>query len=444
VLRTSDLNYELPAGLIATRPAEPRDSARLMVVGRGVSTGHGVPRYPEVETAGHGVSRYPGGLRVEHRIVRELPEILQVGDLLVFNITRVIPARFRGRRVGTGGKIEGLYLHEREGEDERQGTSTDVRLGAESRATQALETESRYTPAPHWVALIKGRHTRAGAVLELHDRAGRASGIRLEVVGRPREEPEAWVVRVGSDEGITTREVLERVGLPPLPPYIVKARKDRGQGEQGEDAAWYQTVYAQEGTEHKGSVAAPTAGLHFTPELLRQLEERGIDRSEVVLHVGAGTFRPVETEFVEQHPMHAEWCSMSAEAIRHVQEVRQRGGRVIPVGTTALRTLESYAAVLERSQAPPQWLSTRLLITPGYRFHWCDGMMTNFHLPRSTLMALVGAMLEDAEVRREEAGEARGAAGEPGTGIARLKDLYREAATEGYRFYSFGDAMLIL
>jgi S-adenosylmethionine:tRNA ribosyltransferase-isomerase len=378
VLRTADLDYELPQERIATHPAHPRDAARLMVVDRADPS------------------------RISHRVIRDLPDLLCPGDLLVFNTTRVLPARFRGQRIGTGGKMEGLFLSE--------------------------GTEARRHGGTEWVCLIKGRHTRAGAEFELFDRDGKKSGVRLVVTGRPADEPEAWLAEVvGGLEGpsLLTHNVLERVGLTPLPPYILKARKDAGDpGDEGADREEYQTVFARE----SGSVAAPTAGLHFTPELLARLDERGIRRAEVVLHVGTGTFRPVETEFVEQHPMHFEWCSMSAEALSAVRETKARGGRVIPVGTTAARTLEAYAAATGASLGEaglPKSLETNLLITPGYRFRWVDGLLTNYHLPRSTLMAMVAALL-------------------PGDGVASLKRLYAEALRHGYRFYSFGDAMLVL
>jgi S-adenosylmethionine:tRNA ribosyltransferase-isomerase len=463
VLRTADLDYDLPAELIATRPVEPRDSARLMVIDRRAVA-----------------SAAPGRMHIDHAIVRELPEILRPGDLLVFNTTRVLPARFRGRRVGTGGKIEGLYLHE--------ARATEIGSAISVSSGQAHRDPKADLGGTSWVALIKGRHTRAGAILELHDRRGHPSGIRLHVLGRPDDEPEAWLVRI-EPKGLTTHEVLERTGLTPLPPYILKARRDRGIGDEAEDASRYQTVYASEAAGNAGSVAAPTAGLHFTPELLARLQERGIGRAEVVLHVGAATFRPVETEFVEQHPMHAEWCSMSPAVKGQIEETRQRGGRVIPVGTTAVRTLEAYALAAEQGDHP-EWLSTRLLITPGYRFRWCDGMLTNFHLPRSTLMALVaallargwqhqppdasrrtslssgGAAMDDAQdgphhcaanrVAPSEA-EAKAAASDAtrddaihgdaprdATPVEVLKHLYTEAAQRGYRFYSFGDAMLIV
>ncbi len=373
MLRTADLEYELPAERIATHPAHPRDAARLMVADRADPS------------------------RISHRLIRDLPDLLRPGDLLVFNRTRVLPARFRGVRIGTSGKMEGLYLHE-------------------APAAAGPDPEG-----PAWVCLIKGRHTRAGAEFELFDREGHRSGVRLFVRGRPETEPEAWLAELRSAEGQPTREVLDRVGLTPLPPYILKARKDAGDpGDEGADREEYQTVFAREA----GSVAAPTAGLHFTPELLSRLAAAGVRCAEVVLHVGTGTFRPVETEFVEEHPMHHEWCSMDAGAIAAVLETRAACGRVIPVGTTAARTLEAYAATLEGGGSAPASLETNLLITPGYRFRWVDGLLTNFHLPRSTLMAMVAALL-------------------PGDGVSALKALYDEALGREYRFYSFGDAMLV-
>src|SRR5579862_1623389 len=252
VLRTADLEYELPEGRIATWAVEPRDAARLMVVGKG-----------------------EGG-RVENRVVRELPGLLRGGDLLVFNTTRVIPARFVGRRAGSGGKIEGLYLS-KEGENEQRRANSEHAAG---------------TGALLWHAFIKGRHTREGAEIEVFDREGMASGIVLRVVGRSELEAGAWMAEVRG--GATTGEVLERVGLTPLPPYILAARKKTHHGDtestersaksetETEDRERYQTVYARE----PGSVAAPTAGLHFTPELLNRCRDAGADIARVTLHVG--------------------------------------------------------------------------------------------------------------------------------------------------------------
>lgn len=254
--------------------------------------------------------------------------------------------------------------------------------------------------------------------VSLCDVAGRASGYSLVI--RERSEAGAWRVDVSGPE-TGSWGILDAIGHTPLPPYIVKARRTAGMAtEEESDKERYQTVYAGAA----GSVAAPTAGLHFTPELLQRLAGAGVQRVDVVLHVGAGTFKPVESELVEDHPIHAEWCSMTGAAVEQVVRARREGRRIIAVGTTAARTLESYAAIVESGGGTSDWLETRLLITPGYRFRWVDGLLTNFHLPRSTLMAMVAALLD-------------------GDGVARLRALYGQAVEQGYRFYSYGDAMLI-
>lgn len=402
MLRTDDLNYELPEGLIATEPASPRDAARLMVLSRSDPT------------------------FLLHRHVRDLPACLRPGDLLVVNVSRVIPARFRGVRADTQGKVEGLYLGPPD------------------------ETASPNDPAL-WRVMLRGRRIRAGVRIQLWDRHGQESGLALEVLRPvPRAEDEegagAWIVRA---EDATKHEaepavrVLERIGLTPLPPYILAARR-RGHapGDEHEapvddqhaaaaiealeddDRERYQTVYAS--AAQTGSVAAPTAGLHFTPDLLARLHATGVQRAEVVLHVGTGTFKPVETEFIEQHPMHSEWCEVPAETARLIERTRAAGGRVVAVGTTSARTLESFsradlAGAAANGQVSAKW--TRILITPGYAWQNIDGLMTNFHLPRSTLLAMVSAMFHG--------------------GVAQAQAAYAVALRERYRFYSYGDAMLI-
>jgi S-adenosylmethionine:tRNA ribosyltransferase-isomerase len=227
------------------------------------------------------------------------------------------------------------------------------------------------------------------------------------------------------------------VGLPPLPPYILAARKKQGESETRQsDFDRYQTVYARE----FGSVAAPTAGLHFTPELLAKLDAAHVRRADVVLHVGSGTFKPVKAEHVEEHEMHSEWCSLPHGVRRQIVATHRSAAtprpRVICVGTTTARTVESYAG-LEAGVGGdmtdhlwPASMDTRLLITPGYAWRWTDGLLTNFHLPRSTLLAMVGSLLEDPA--------------RAGSGVERLRRLYGVALERGYRFFSFGDAMLIL
>ncbi len=372
-MRTSELEYDLPEELIATEPVEARDSARMLVVWRSDPSRH------------------------EHRRVRDLPELLSADDLLVFNRSKVVAARFLGVREDTGGKVEGLYLSENQGDGDEPLT---------------------------WLCMLKSRRFREGARVRLFDRAGHPSDVVLEMIERAGDG--AWVVRVSSESG-RTLEVLDRVGLAALPPYILAARKRRLEsGDPQGDLEHYQTVYAREA----GSVAAPTAGLHFTPQLLADLDNLGIERGELLLHVGMGTFKPIEVERIEDHPMHSEWCSMDqglGEAIASRIDAN-RQGRVIGVGTTSVRTIEAYARHAASHEAWPSAIETRLMLSPGEQLLWTQGLLTNFHLPRSTLLALVAAMLETPER----------------PGIDRLLEIYREAIDERYRFYSFGDAMLIL
>lgn len=387
MLRTSELDYQLPDSAVATSPASPRDSAKLMVIRRGSS-------------------------HVEHLRFSDLPGLLNAGDLLVRNCTAVLPARFRGIRADTGGKVEGLYLSDEPG-------------GNNSHRCRVLLKMRRHTP---------------GAEIRLHNPAGEDSGLRMVLesrAGSPLGEADAvdaaidsgWIVRIESDrDAKLAHDWLNRVGLTPLPPYILAARKKQAiDVAEAADRAAYQTVYASEppaaaGRAEHGSVAAPTAGLHFTPAVLDRLAARGIASADVVLHVGLGTFKPVETEHVEEHPMHTEWCMVPPSAADHIARAKGAGKRVIAVGTTAARTLESFASI--DTMRETNACSTRLLITPGYSWKHVDALLTNFHLPRSTLMAMVSAML-------------------PG-GATQLRDLYAQALSHGYRFYSFGDAMVVL
>ncbi len=361
VLRTADLDYHLPPERIATTPASPRDSARLLVVSR------------------------TDELRLEHRIVRDLPELLKPADLLVFNRTHVLPARIAGRKVPSGGHIPGLFVSE--------------------------------TSPGRWIVMLKGSRLHAGTTIELHDASDRPTGVTLTLGDRAEE---GWHVEVaGTAPGEAANAVLSRVGATPLPPYILKARRDAGvEPPDEQDRAWYQTVYAD--AQKAGSVAAPTAGLHFTPELLSALASRGVARADVTLHVGLGTFRPIETDHVEEHPIHEEWCEAPAPTIDDIRVARQRGGRVVAVGTTTARTLESVPPGADSGFVGP----TRLLVTPGHEWRNLDAMLTNFHLPRSTLLAMVGALFP--------------------RGVSRLLEIYENAIREGYRFYSYGDAMLVL
>lgn len=379
MVRTDDLDFELPRGLIATRPAEPRDSSRLLVVSRSD---------PD---------------RLEHRVFSDLPTVLASGDTLVFNRSRVIPARFEAVNEVTGGGASGLYLHD---------------------APLQVEDRSR------WVVLVKAKRPRVGSRLRLIDASGGDPGVVLELIEpSPGDGPGAWVVALdGAKPGEDAAGVLGRAGRTPLPPYILGARKERGDDTSDDwDRDHYQTVYAG-GSDEAGSVAAPTAGLHFTDRTFADLAARGIDRKEVILHVGAGTFKPVEAETLEQHDMHREWCHLGSAGGLVEGE---KPGRVIAVGSTSVRTLESaavLASVPGYAERCRDWFETKILIKPGYRWRLVDGMVTNFHLPRSTLIAMVAAALESPGI----------------DGVERVKEVYAEAIRERYRFYSYGDAMVVL
>lgn len=390
-MRTSELDYELPDGVIATSAAEPRDAARMLVASRSD---------PDL---------------LEHAHVRDLPRFLRPGDLMVFNRTSVLAARLVGLNTRTGGRFEGLFLHECPG------------------------------PAPgatRWQVLIKARRARAGAILTLLDHCDQPSDVELTLVEPAGGDEGGWIAEARVGNGTESRAIapgeqdaiLARLGRTPLPPYILAARRESKQIiPDASDRVRYQTVYADD--RASGSVAAPTAGLHFTSELLARLGAMGVASADVLLHVGTGTFKPVETDSLLDHPMHREWCSMDrALADRIVATRGSKSGRVFAVGTTSVRTLESHAVLAEPGQPlPSPWpshIDTRLLISPGYPVRWVDGVLTNFHLPRSTLLALVAALFE-----RDH---------EPGSGIERVHALYAEAIRSGYRFYSYGDSMLIL
>jgi len=303
---------------------------------------------------------------ISHRIFRDILGELTPGDCLVINNTKVIPARLMGIRRGTGAAIEILLLKRKEG---------DI-----------------------WEALVKpGRKCRPGTVIEFGE--GLMTGEIVDVV----EEGNRLIHF--TYEGIF-EEILDRLGQMPLPPYITHELKDRNR---------YQTVYAK----YDGSAAAPTAGLHFTPELLQQIRDKGVSIAEITLHVGLGTFRPVKVDVVEEHHMHSEYYSVTQEAADLINGTKQRGGRVIAVGTTSCRTLESATGEDGILKTGAGW--TQIFIYPGYRFKMIDALITNFHLPKSTLVMLVSAL----------------------AGRENILNAYEEAVRERYRFFSFGDAMFI-
>jgi S-adenosylmethionine:tRNA ribosyltransferase-isomerase len=318
-----------------------------------------------------------------HYHFRDLPELLEPGDLLVLNDTRVVPARLVGRRARTEGKWEGLF----------------VRALPENAWEMLCQTRGRLIVGE--TLLVEPASTETGG----------DEPLRLCLVGKTANGH--WIARPEGVEGETPAEVLGRYGRVPLPPYIRKGRA----GEA--DRQRYQTVYAS----RAGAVAAPTAGLHFTPDLLARLEKRGIGRAFVTLHVGPGTFQPVTVEDVAEHRMQAEWGELPAATAEAVTACRKRGRRVVAVGTTTVRVLETAAASGGENEPLRPWTGeTDLTIRPPFTFRAVDALITNFHLPRSSLLLLVGAF----------------------TGLESMRAAYREAVAREYRFYSYGDAMLIL
>ena len=310
----------------------------------------------------------PGEHAFEDRTVRELPRLLRAGDVLVFNDTKVIPAQLEGRR---GEARVGATLHKR----------LDLR---------------------RWQAFVRNsKRLREG------DRIEFAAGVGA--TAEQRHGDGSWTLAFAGDEPVEI--LLERAGQMPLPPYIAGKR-----ATDEADRADYQTIFAHE----SGAVAAPTAALHFTPELLKALDQAGIAQETLTLHVGAGTFLPVKVDDTSNHAMHAEWGRIDAATAGRLNAARQAGGRLIAVGTTSLRLLESAAD--EQGTIRPFQGDTAIFITPGYRFKAIDGLMTNFHLPRSTLFMLVGALM----------------------GLERMQAAYAHAIERQYRFYSYGDASLLL
>jgi S-adenosylmethionine:tRNA ribosyltransferase-isomerase len=316
------------------------------------------------------------------RQVRDLPELglFKPGDLLVLNRTRVLPAAFTATREATGGQVGGLFLSE---------------------------------PVPgQWQVLLESRgKLQPGERLTL----GEQASLELQACDGGGQ----WRVTLDSDR--PTEQVLSTYGTTPLPPYIRKARRAMQQAEtRPEDAERYNTVFARE----TGSLAAPTAGRHFTAELLDRLRQQGVGLAELTLHVGMGTFTPIREAEVTAHHMHAEWIDVPAETIAALQATRQAGRRIVPIGTTSVRALESLPASLEQCQGG-YTAETELFIHPeaDFQFRFTDALLTNFHLPRSTLIAMVAAL--------------------PGVGLERLKQWYQHAIEQQYRFYSYGDAMLI-
>lgn len=336
----SDFDYELPEELIAQTPCKERDHSRLMVLNRAEQS-------------------------IEHRHFYDLIDYLHKGDTLVFNDTKVMPARLIGHRAKTGGRVEVFLL--------------------------------RRTEGTRWEVLVKpGKKAQLGNIIEFGDELSCEVVDHTDFGGR--------IVEFKFD-GIF-EEILDRLGETPLPPYI---------HEKLDDKSRYQTVYARE----EGSAAAPTAGLHFTKELLAKIKEKGIDLAFVTLHVGLGTFRPVNVDNIEDHVMHKEFYHIEKQAADIINATKARGGRVIAVGTTSIRTLESAAK--DDGTIAPTAGETGIFIYPGYKFKLVDAIVTNFHLPKSTLIMLISAF----------------------AGREFVLKAYKEAVKDKYRFFSFGDAMFI-
>lgn len=345
-------DFDLPDSRIALRPAEPRDSAKLLVV------------------------KATGNPPLFDLTVRDLPLLLKRGDVLVFNNTRVIPSRLHGLRLkGQGGARVEIMLHKR----------------VDAGSWLAFARPAKKLATGDVVQFGADEHTLHAKVTARHE--GGEVMLSFELAG-PR-----------LDDAIAT------LGEMPLPPYISGKRRT-----DARDATDYQTVYASE----DGAVAAPTAGLHFTPDLFRRLDEAGIAREFVTLHVGAGTFLPMKVDDTRAHTMHSEWGSITPEVARRINRARAAGGRVVAVGTTSLRLLETAADVDGNLAAFSG--DTAIFITPGYRFRLVAGLMTNFHLPRSTLFMLVSALC----------------------GLETMQAAYRHAIEHDYRFYSYGDSSLLL
>jgi S-adenosylmethionine:tRNA ribosyltransferase-isomerase len=413
-MKTNELDYELPSELIAQDPAAVRSESRLLVLDH--STG-----------------------RLTDSRFCLLGEFLRPGDCLVLNDTKVLPARFFAHR-RTGGKLEGLFLREASA----SGT-VDV-IASEAKQSQPpgwrlppLPAQGQDSCAPRhdmspgstrlWEVMLKGaRKVKLDESIAIEDRQERDFCAARVLQKRPD-----GVCFLAVETQADAQTVLNEVGFPPLPPYI---QRDHDLARAESDRRRYQTVYAR----CPGAVAAPTAGLHFTEDLLARLKEAGIRFACVTLHVGAGTFKPIATERVEEHEIHREWYRLDAANTDIINATRQDGGRIVAVGTTVTRVLETvavgwasaHAALLHPPQDRPHGLkpilqlppcegTTNLFITPGYEYRIVDAMITNFHLPRSTLLALVAAF----------------------AGLERMRAAYQHAIEQRYRFYSYGDAMLI-
>lgn len=359
---TTEFDYQLPKKLIAQSPAEPRDHSRLMVVDRTAK-------------------------RIEHKFFSDITHYLQAGDLLVWNNSRVFKARLLGKLLSINN--ENLWEHKK---------NIEIFL------VRPVENEGV------WKALAKpGRHVSPSTRVEF------APDFFCDVI---LKEPNGTILIQFSETEEGVRQKANKYGHIPIPPYI----KD-----EPHELETYQTIYSK----YEGSVAAPTAGFHFTPELTKKLQEKGIEFAEITLHVGLGTFLPVKSERIEDHTMHAEWIELTAENAEKINKAKAEGRRVVAVGTTTIRTLEGIALLHQKQHAiagnhnfavAPYSGDINLFITPGFKFQIVDALITNFHLPKSTLLMLAAAFVGDKDF---------------------ILECYHKAVEENYRFFSFGDAMFI-
>ena len=370
-MKLSEFDFNLPPGLIAQEPMKPRDHSRLLILDK--------------ESG-----------KIEHKQFFDIQDFLKEGDLIVFNNSKVFPARLIGKRRETGGKLEVFLLRELSGKGV-------------------------------WSCLVGGRRVKTGLAVEFD------KGLVAELIENNSDG--TWKVQFNLC-GKDLMDVVQKIGKVPLPPYI-KREADKGKLVAKNDKISYQTVYADE--NKIGSVAAPTAGFHFTPELLDKLKTKGVQLEYVTLHVGMGTFAPVKVNDITKHKMHAEWVEINKDTVKRLRRAKENGKRIITVGTTSTRTLEALSDVIlegvkrpigsrrdsitpvsrSRMTAYSTWVN--IFIYPGYKFKLVDAMITNFHLPKSTLLMLVSAL----------------------AGSNNIKKAYQEAIKKNYRFYSYGDAMLI-